>query len=102
MVDEVCVKQALEYHGGTIFGRKRATSMLGIMLKCLMGGPTFLFKMLPVNAEFLFNQVQNTISLIKEANTTPVSGEWDGNRLNQTNLGKQSMECFYYLISSTF
>ena len=92
MVDEVYVKQALEYHGGTVFGNavndpsKFATSMLRIMLKCLMGGPTFLFKMLPVNgmdAEFLFNQVQDTISLIREPDTTPVAIICDGNRMNQ-------------------
>ena len=62
MVDELYVKRALEYHGGTIFRRERATSMLEVMLKCLMGGQTFLFKMLPVNglnAEFLFDYLDS-------------------------------------------
>ena len=73
MAQEVYVKQCLLYHGGTVFGQAEnhpsslATSMLGIMVKCLFGGPTFLFKIIPVKAmaaSFLFNQIQQTILFI--------------------------------------
>ena len=56
MADEVYVKQCLFYHGGTVFGQAEnypsslVTSVLEIMVKCLFGGPTFLFKMIPVKA----------------------------------------------------
>ena len=91
MADEIYVKQSLLYHGGTIFGKAEndpkslATSMLGIMVKCLMGGPTFFFKMIPIkglDAQFLFEQVQQAVSLIKDTGTKVVSIICDGNRTN--------------------
>ena len=66
MADEVYVKSTLSYHGGKVFGRaqnnpnKLARTVLGIMIKCLFGGPEFLAKMIPVcdlNAEFQYEQV---------------------------------------------
>ena len=56
------------------------------MVKCLFGGPTFLFKMVPVkgmDASFLFQQVRDTIDLIKSVNGEPVVVVSDGNRTNQ-------------------
>ncbi|XP_066923516.1 uncharacterized protein [Clytia hemisphaerica] len=97
MADEVYVKQCLLYHGGTVFGQAEnnpsslATSVLGIMVKCLFGGPTFLFKMIPVKAmtaAFLFDQIQQTIALLRGAGADIKSIIVDGNRTNQ-NFFKQ-------------
>ena len=50
------MKKILLYHGGTLFGRavndpsSLAAIVLGIMVVCLYGGPSFLTKMLPVSA----------------------------------------------------
>ena len=65
MLDEVYVKSALLYHGGTLFGRsvnhpdQLAKTVLAFMVKCLFGGPEFITKMLPVtklNADFQHSQ----------------------------------------------
>ena len=93
MVDEIYVKASLLYHGGTVFGSavndpsSLASSMLGIMINCVMGGPSFLFKMLPVkgmDSQFLYDQVNNTIDLIKSSNSKIISIICDGNRINQS------------------
>ena len=64
IIDEVYLKKALLYHGGKVYGKasnqpgELATSMLGVMVKCLFGGPTFLLKMIPVtkvDAQFVYD-----------------------------------------------
>lgn len=92
MVDEIYVKKTLTYHGGQVFGKARndgsklANAVLGIMVKCLFGGPTFLLKMVPVKGmktQFLFEQVSEMLSLIKMAGGKPACLICDGNRTNQ-------------------
>ena len=93
MVDEIYVKPSLLFHGGTVFGRavndptSLASSMLGIMINCLMGGPSFLLKMIPVkgmDSEFLFQQVSAAMDLIKSIDAKVISVICDGNRTNQS------------------
>ena len=53
LVDEIYVKTTFSYHGGQLFGIAEnndslAKTVVGIMIKCLYGGPTFLLKMIPV------------------------------------------------------
>ena len=54
MIDEVYIKSALLYHGGTLFGKsvnhpdKLAKTMLAYMVKWLYGGPELLPNILPV------------------------------------------------------
>ena len=60
--------------------------MLEIMIKCLKGGPTFMFKIIPLHgmdASFLFQQVIQTMDLIKVAGGEIVSVICDGNCTNQ-------------------
>ena len=92
MVDEVYVKKFRSYHGGQLFGRatnrrsKLANAVLGIMVKCLYGGPEFLLKMIPVRgmkAKFLHEQVQEILNLIKGAGGKPTSIIADGCRVNK-------------------
>jgi hypothetical protein len=70
LFDEIYVKKMMLYHGGTVFGKAvnkpcdLANTVLGIMIKCLYGGPTFLSKMLPLsglNSDFLNEQVMGTV-----------------------------------------
>ena len=92
MVDEVYVKKTLTYHGAKLFGKavnnrsKLANAVLGIMVKCLHGGPTFLLKMVPVKgmkAKFLFKQVKEILNLIRSAGGNPTSIISDGCRVNK-------------------
>ena len=85
MVDEVYVKASLCYHGGTVFGRavndptKLARTVLGIMVKCLFGGPKFLVKMLPVRdltSDFQFEQVSIVLDHLKKLWSTGSSCYW--------------------------
>ena len=75
MLDEVYIKAALTYHGGTLFGKSvdnptmLAKSVLAFMVKCCFGGPEFLTKLLPVsnlNADFLVNQSKPILEKITE------------------------------------
>ena len=77
LVDEVYVKASLMYHGGYVYGfadnkeGKLAKTILGIMIKCLFGGPKFLVKMIPVanlDSDFLYNIVTTIINLTKQVN----------------------------------
>ena len=71
--DEVYIKKMMLYHGGSLFGKSvddpssLAKTVLGIMIVCLFGGPSFLTKMLPIsklNSKFLFEQINTSIESI--------------------------------------
>ena len=92
LFDEVYVKPMMLYHGGTVFGKAcnnpflLGNTVLGIMINCMYGGQTFLTRMLPVaklNAEFLAEQINETIISIKTAGGTINSLICDNNRTNQ-------------------
>ena len=92
LVDEIYVKRSLLYHSRQLFGKvynnedEPANAVLGIMIKCQFGGPSFLFKMVPVKgmtAEFLYEQVKATLALIHNASGAPITIIADGNRTNQ-------------------
>ena len=93
MIDEVYIKSALLYHGGTLFGKsvnhpdKLAKTMLAYMVKCLYGGPELLAKILPVCGMLNFNSYNACLLLIDTIKRQP-TGEIlaiiaDGNRVNQ-------------------
>ena len=91
MVDEIYVKATLSYHGGRVFGRaqnkpeKLAKTVLGVMLKCLFGGPVFLIKMMPVRdltADFQFQEVSLIMNNLQNGGAHVVSIICDGNRTN--------------------
>ena len=90
--DEIYVKKMLLYHGGTVFGRsvndatKKATTVLGIMVSCLYGGPSFISKMLRIsslNVPFLRSQIDQTRECISGAGGEVTCIISDGNRTNQ-------------------
>ena len=62
------------YHGGTWFGRvtddpqSLEKTVLGVMISCMIGGPTFISKMLPIanlSSAFLYEQIRLTIDAIR-------------------------------------
>ena len=92
MFDEVYVKKALLFHGGSVFGKALnhpsmlAKSVLGVMVESLLGGPTFLSKMLPVtqlNSEFMLDEISKTIAAIEAVNGEVKVLICDKNRVNQ-------------------
>ena len=93
MVDEMYILACYLFHGGSVFGMAKnkpgefAKTTLDIMIKCLRGGPTFMFKMIPVvglDAKFQFEQVNSTLTLINEFGGKTISVIADGNRVNQS------------------
>ena len=92
LFDEVYVKKMMSYHGGTVFGKALnnpgllANAVLGLMLDCLLGGPSFLAKMLPVRnltSDFLKEQVELMMKAIDGSNGTVLALICDNNRTNQ-------------------
>ena len=76
LIDEVYVKPALLYHGGTVFGNavnkpnSLANTVLAFFLVGQFGGPKFLFRMLPVvelDSKYLFEENEKVIDCIKQA-----------------------------------
>ena len=91
--DEIYVKKMLLYHGGTIFGKavndksKKATTVLGIMISCLYGGPSFISKMLPISSlkvPFLRTEIDQTRESISAAGGDVTCIISDANRTNQS------------------
>ena len=92
LIDEIYIKKMMLYHGGSLYGKAvnnpelMTNSVLTIIVKYLFGGPSFVFKMLPVAkmaASFLYQQVQDTLEMIREAGGDIESVICDGNRTNQ-------------------
>ena len=90
--DEVYVKKTLLYHGGTLFGRSvndpasLATTVLGIMIVCLYGGPKFLSKVLPVTglqSSFIEEVIEATNDAINHSGGKVIAIICDGSRVNQ-------------------
>ena len=96
MIDEVYIKSALLFHGGTLFGKsvdhpdKLAKIMLAYTVKCLYGGPELLAKILPVcglDVGFQLLQSHAIIDTIKKQPTGEILAIIaDGNRVNQSFL----------------
>lgn len=93
LLDEIYVKPTLQYHGGNVFGQSTnnpnslANTILSYMIVCMLGGPKFLFKMLPVNAldsKFLLNQTNLLLKMIHESDGNVVAVISDGNKVNQS------------------
>ena len=95
MQDEIYVKKMLLYHGETFFGRATddpqslAKTVLGVMMSCMFGGPTFISKMLltaKLNSSFLYEQIRLTIDAINQSSGIVKAVICDGNRNNQAFL----------------
>ena len=76
-------------HGGTLL--ERATddpqslvkTLLGVMISCMFGEPTFISKMLPIaklNSSFLYEQMRLTTDAINQSSGVVKTVICDGNR----------------------
>ena len=92
MQDEIYIKKMLLYHGGTLFGRATddpqslAKTVLGVMMSCMFGGPTFISKMLPIaklHSPFLYEQIRLTVDAINQSSGIVKAVIYDGSRNNQ-------------------
>lgn len=91
--DEVYVKKMMLYHGGSLFGKAvddpntLAKTVLGIMVRCLYGGPSFLSKMLPIarlHSQFLYDEIFYSVQNIQSVGGRVKVIICDGNRTNQS------------------
>jgi hypothetical protein len=82
----------MSYHGGSVFGKAAnnpnllANAVLGLLLDCLLGGPSFLAKMIPVTkltSNFLNEQTEMIMEAITEAGGTVRALICNNNRTNQ-------------------
>ena len=82
----------LTYHGGSLFGRavdhpdKLSKTVLSIMVKCLYGGPEFIYKALPVSnltGDFLVKECTPVVNAINECSGQVVAILADGHQTNQ-------------------
>ena len=92
VVDEVYVKPSLRYSSGQFFGKsadqpdKLARTMLGIMVKCLLGGPKFMADCIPIftlTAKFQYDNVVRVIEEIQNIDGQVIAVICDNNRINQ-------------------
>ena len=92
MQDEIYVKIVLLYHGGALFGRATddpqslAKSVLGVMISCMFGVPTFISTMFPIakfSSPFFYEQIRLTIDAINHSSGIVKAVICNGNRNNQ-------------------
>ena len=92
LVDEVKVKPTLSFSYGILNGLaqnkpdEKATSMLGIMLRCLHGGPSLMVAIIPVSkltAEYQFSVVVDTAKMVEDCGGIVIGSITDNHRINQ-------------------
>ena len=82
----------LLYHGKQLFGKSvnnpslLAQTVLGLMLICLIWGPKFLTKLIPISkltSAFLFKQIELIVQVITSVPADLKTIIYDGNQVNQ-------------------
>ena len=104
LVDEVKIRPTVAYSGSVLNGFAKnkndckATSMLGIMLRCLHGGPSVMLSVTPVHRMdglFQFEKVKNAAAMVEEAGGTVIGSITDNHKVNMkycTFFSKRSAE----------
>ena len=120
LIDEVCVKPMLLYHGGQLIHHSVRSNtqlvksfVLVFMIVCLYGGPKLLVKTLPItrlDTNFLYDQSKMLIDQIKDCGGNLAAVIiCDNNCVNPVffkrfhafRFGEQRATYFYFLISFT-
>ena len=109
LVDEVYIKASLMYHGGYLYGfadnkeKQLAKTLLGVMIKCLFGGPKFSVKMIPV-VDLDSELFEHVINLLKEVRVEVIAVICDNIYVRHflVNHGLQQITFFCYLITCIY
>ena len=92
IVDEVKIRPTVAYAGGALSGMAannpelKATAMLGVLMKCLHGGPSLMISVTPVcnlTAEFQYDVVLRNATVIEKCGGTVVGSITDNHKINQ-------------------
>ncbi len=92
IVDEVKIRPTVAFSGGVLSGfaenlpTEKASSMLGIMARCLHGGPSVMVSIVPVHklsGEYQFSVVIEAASLIEKCGGNVVGSITDNHKVNQ-------------------
>ena len=92
IVDEVKIRPTVAYSGGVLSGmskndpNSKATSMLGVMMKCLHGGPSVMVSITPVHnptGSYQFSVVKENAAIVENAGGVVVGSITDNHKINQ-------------------
>ena len=93
IIDEVKIKPSVSFSGGILNGTavndpdSRASSILGVMLKCLHGGPSVMISVTPVHkmsASFQFQTVKSIAQVVESCGGQVVGSITDNHKVNQS------------------
>lgn len=92
IVDEVQIKPTVAFSCGVMSGfsindpNSKATSMLGIMMRCLHGGPSLMISIIPVSkltASYQFSAVKETAQMVEDCGGMVIGSITDNHKINQ-------------------
>ncbi len=92
IVDEVKIRPTVAYSGGVLSGMAandpevKATAMLGILLKCLHGGPSLMISVTPVHGstgQFQYQSVIQNATAVEKAGGIVIGSITDNHKVNQ-------------------
>ena len=91
-MDEVKIRPTVAYSGGVLSGmskndpNSKATSMLGVMMKCLHGGPSVMVSITPVHnptGSYQFSLVKENAAIVENAGGVVLGSITDNHKINQ-------------------
>ena len=92
LIDEVKIRPSVLLSGGFLSGKamnqptEKASSMLGLMVRCLHGGPSFMLRIIPVHrldSKFQFDIVKDCAACLMKSGADVIGSITDNHRINQ-------------------
>ena len=92
LIDEVKIRPTVSFAGGVLSGMAsndpsvKATSMLGVLMKCLHGGPSVMISVTPVHkltAKFKYDLVVQMAALVEKCGGIVAGSITDNHKINQ-------------------
>ena len=92
LIDEVKIRPTVAFSGGTLHGfaknneESKASSMLGVMVKCLYGGPSLMVSVTPVHrltASYQFMKVKEVASIVEDSGRKVIGSITNNHKINQ-------------------
>jgi hypothetical protein len=98
LIDEVKIRPSIAYSGSVLnglaqndpSGSSKASSMLGVMVKCLYGGPSLMTSIIPVHkltAEYQFSVVTQAAAVVQNSGGVVIGSITDNHKINQKFCG---------------